>query len=298
VHVRLWRHHRNRRASTGSPAIPQAPDDALGPILVALLTGVLLLCSAAGAQAQPANDDLAQAMAVTALPFTEALDTAEATTAPEDPDCAGNGPTVWYAFTPAAAVSVLADTFGSDYDTTLSVYTEEAGALTQLACNDDFNGLQSAVLFEATAGTTYYLMVGSYASGAGGSLVFSLDVAPPPLVFDVALGGKGSVTPKTGVTTIRGTVTCSEPAYVSDLYGTVQQKKGRALFTAEFFAGGFECTPPETPWSATAASPTGLFAGGKATLSNVFTYACNEASCAEASMPGPVTIQLSGKNNK
>jgi hypothetical protein len=298
MHLRLWRHNRDCRASTGYPATPQAPDNAPWMVVVALLAGMLLLLSAAIAQAAPANDDIAQATAITALPFTDALDTTEATTAPEDPDCAGSGPTVWYAFTPAADVFVFADTFGSDYDTTLSVYTDEGGALTQIACNDDFNGLQSGVLFEATAGTTYFIMVGSFASGPGGGLIFSIDVAPPPIVFDLALSGKGSVNAKSGVATIRGTVSCSGPGYVYDLYGTLQQKKGRALFRADFFAGGFECTPPETAWSATATSPNGLFTGGKATLSNVSAYACNEISCDDAYIPDPITIQLSGKNKK
>jgi hypothetical protein len=264
--------------------------------LTTLIAVALLLLSAAVAQAAPANDDIASATVIPGLPFADGpLDTTEATTARDDPDCAGNGPTVWYAFTPAADAFVLADTFGSDYDTTLSVYTEEGGALTQLACNDDFNGLQSGVPFEATAGTTYYLMVGSFASGPGGSLIFSIDVAPPPLVFDLAMGAKGTVTPKTGVATVRGTVGCNVLGYVYDLYGTLQQKIGRVLLRADFSAGGFECTPPKTAWSATATSPNGLFTGGKATLSNVYSYACNEISCDDAYIPDPITIQLTGR---
>ena len=67
------------------------------------------------------------------------------------PDCSGREPTVWYAFRPSAAVRVEANTFGSDYDTTLSVYTGARGDLAQLAC-DDTGGRQSQV--ESSTTTT------------------------------------------------------------------------------------------------------------------------------------------------
>jgi hypothetical protein len=293
-----WPLHLSRHALTDSPVFRQALHLPTVGIPTALLAAVLLLLSVAGAQDAPGNDDIDEAAAITSLPFTDALDTTEATTAPDDPDCVGNGPTVWYAFTPAADVFVAADTFGSDYDTTLSVYTGERGALTQIACNDDFNSLQSAVLFEATAGTTYFIMVGSFASGPGGSLIFSIDVAPPPIVLDLALSAKGSVTPKTGVATVSGTVFCNEPATVFGVSGALQQRKGRVRFSGDFFTGEFACTPPETAWSATATSPNGLFTGGKATLSNVSAFACSEFFCDDAFIPGPITIQLTGKKKK
>jgi hypothetical protein len=102
--------------------------------LTTLIAVALLLLSAAVAHAAPANDDIASATVIPGLPFADdPLDTTEATTAPDDPDCVGNGPTVWYAFTPAADVSVLVNTFGSDYDTTLSAYTDSPSSLTQIA---------------------------------------------------------------------------------------------------------------------------------------------------------------------
>jgi hypothetical protein len=92
-----------------------------------------------------------------ALPFAGPLDTTEATMASDDGLC-GRGPTVWYVFTPTPPVMMVANTFGSNYDTTLSVYTGSPGTLTQIACNDDFDSLQSAVSFEAAAGTIYFSM--------------------------------------------------------------------------------------------------------------------------------------------
>jgi hypothetical protein len=146
---------------------------------------LLLLCTTV-AQAAPANDKIAHATAITALPFSDGPRyTTTATTAANDPDCAGRGHTVWYVVTPTADLSMIVHTFGSKYDTTLSVYTGAPGALTPIDCNNDyFNGtsssLQSRVAFSAAAGTTYYIMVGSSGSSPGGRLLFWA-VEPAPL---------------------------------------------------------------------------------------------------------------------
>jgi len=158
----------------------------------------------------PQNDEIADATVITALPFTDGpLNTTGATTAPDDPSCVGNGPTVWYTFTPATDLSMIVHTFGSKYDTTVSVYTGTPGALTQLACNDDFQSLQSRVAFSAVAGTTYYIMVGSYHGSRGGRLLFWA-VEPAPLEASVF-----GIIPHTAVCKNVSTgrqVTLSEPA--------------------------------------------------------------------------------------
>jgi len=98
------------------------------------------------------NDDFDSATLIDALPFTDNLDTTQATWADDDPqDCTSNG-SVWYAFTPGTDMAIEATTFGSDYDTVLSVYTGSRGALNLVpgACNDDYDGLQSRVVFNAS----------------------------------------------------------------------------------------------------------------------------------------------------
>ncbi len=128
----------------------------------------------------PPNDAFGSAVVAGALPYSSAVSTVEATAAVDDPSCFGNDMSVWYAFTPVISASITAETFGSDYDTTLSAYTGTQGALTQLACNDDVGaGLQSQIRFPVSAGTTYYFMV---AGAGGGNLVFALDAAPLALV--------------------------------------------------------------------------------------------------------------------
>jgi sugar lactone lactonase YvrE len=127
----------------------------------------------------PPNDDRSNATVISGLPFTDTIDTAGATTAPDDPDCVGQGPTVWYSFTPSTDLLIEANTFGSDYDTTLSAYTVKGGKLTQIACNDDTFGFQSRIEFTATARVTIFFMVGAFASGPGGDLIFNALELPP-----------------------------------------------------------------------------------------------------------------------
>jgi hypothetical protein len=220
----------------------------------------------------PANDDFDNATEILDLPFSEVVDTTEATTAGDDPDCFGQGPTVWYSFTPLVDTEIQADTFGSDYDTTLSVYTGTRGALDQLVCNDDAGfSTQSRVRFDAFAGETYFFMVGAFASGPGGTLDFFVDVAPPappPLEIDLSIDRTGRFLP-TGEAEISGILTCSQSAF-ADLFGTLRQTVGRFIIQG-FFSTFFECDG-ETAWSATVTSDTGLFRGGQAKV-DAFAFA-------------------------
>jgi hypothetical protein len=154
-------------------------------VLLALALAALML-PATTLAAVPGNDDFDNATLIDSLPFTDSLSTLEATTASDDPECAGNGHTVWYRFTPASNQTVTANTFGSNYDTTLSVYTGTRGALSRIACNDDASGLQSRVQFSALAGQTYYLMVGSFYGYSSGNLVFSVEALVPTANDDFA----------------------------------------------------------------------------------------------------------------
>jgi len=122
------------------------------------------------------NDNVADVRTITALPYTDTVSTTTATTETTDPtpSCGGGtrSHTVWYKYTPAANGSLLADTFGSNYDTVLSVWTGSPGSFTSVGCNDDTSGGQSQVALAVTGGTTYYFMVSAWSSG--GTLVFHL----------------------------------------------------------------------------------------------------------------------------
>jgi hypothetical protein len=53
-----------------------------------------LVLSVDEAPPPPPNDDFDNAVAIEALPFEDTQNTVTATTAPDDPECAGNGHTV------------------------------------------------------------------------------------------------------------------------------------------------------------------------------------------------------------
>jgi uncharacterized protein YbdZ (MbtH family) len=120
----------------------------------------------------PINDDFNNAKIVAPIPYTDILDVSGATVAHDDPtlSCISNTGrrTVWYRFTPASSGWVRIETWGSNYDTVLGLYTGSRGNLTQVACNDDiFVNLTSALHLHLTAGTTYYINVAEYPSMSG-----------------------------------------------------------------------------------------------------------------------------------
>ena len=249
--------------------------------VAAFFTAVSLLCLSAGAAlaAPPDNDDIANATLVASLPFSDMVDTTEATEAADDPDCSGAGPTVWYTYTPTEDQRLLADTFGSDYDTTLSAYVGSPGSLEQIACNDDAGGdVQSAIVIEVEAGTTYYFLVGAFDSGPGGTLVFNVDETNLQLPeIDVTVDPIGSFDPSTGTATITGTVTCSEGAEFAFVDVSLSQRVGRFIIRG---FGGTEvtCDGTSQAWSVEVFGETGLFKGGRAEA-GVFAQACNVVLC-------------------
>ena len=213
----------------------------------------------------PPNDDFNNPTVVQSIPFTTSEDVSAATTAPDDPlSCFGANQTVWFAFTPPANIRLEANTFGSNYDTTLSVYTGTRGALTLIACNDDSNNtVQSRVRFDAVAGTNYYFMVSSLFPVSSANLVFNLLQGPPPLTIAPSLTQFGSVDPTTGTATLTGFVTCSQPVFVT-LSGQLKQTHAGTPISG-FFSTFIPCTGT-TPWSVTVQTVPFLFHGRSAAL--------------------------------
>jgi Putative Ig domain len=207
----------------------------------------------------PPNDDFNDATQIRTFPYSINYDATNATTAPDDPFCYGANQTVWFAYTPTTNIRLEANTFGSSYDTTLSVYTGTRGALTQIACNDDSNGtVQSRVRFDATAGTTYYFMVSSLYPVNPADLNFNLLQAPPPFTFSPTVAQFGSVKASEGTATVSGIVTCDQPAYVY-ISGELKQMHGGSPVDGSFFTS--VACDGTTPWSVTVQTQTSLFHG-------------------------------------
>lgn len=121
------------------------------------------------------NDDFADAYRAPTIPFTATTDPSAASTQPGEPrSCSPlGGGTAWYAFTPPETTGLVADTFGSDYATGLTVYTGAGlSSLTPVGrCSSDARG-DALVAFVAQARTTYYFQI---AGSLGHRLAFSLN---------------------------------------------------------------------------------------------------------------------------
>lgn len=151
----------------------------------------------------PVNDLCANATVLPAgLPYSlSGFDTTLATQSADDPFNADAGEipfnTVWFKWTATTAMVVVVDTFTSDYDTVLGIYTGHCGGPWVTIAENDENftepgGLQSGgghtsrIAFVAIPGTTYYIVVGSFAGG-GGSLSLHLTeqavIPPSPLTI-------------------------------------------------------------------------------------------------------------------
>ena len=132
----------------------------------------------------PPNDDFDDATEISALPFSDVVDTAGATIALDDPDlgCADTDEpnSVWYRLVLSADVFLQVDTFGSDYGTALAVFTGDRGSLSEVACNSNAGGAQSAVQFPAQAGVTYMIEVIQFGSSEGGALQLNAAEAITP----------------------------------------------------------------------------------------------------------------------
>jgi hypothetical protein len=127
----------------------------------------------------PPNDDFADALAISTLPFTHTVDTRFATAESTDPTPTCDNPSrpsVWYRFTPSTSFIVAANSFGSTYAANMSVWIGSPGSFTEIACSG-----KGEISFDATAGTTYYFKVtNQYSYVAGGTLVFNVP-APNPI---------------------------------------------------------------------------------------------------------------------
>ena len=152
----------------------------------------------------PSNDACSNAIAIASLPYTSAV-IANALATDDSPASSCDGPykNVWWTVTGiCGTMTAITCTGGTNFDDEISVFTSTGGCSgpwTQVACNDD-NGAgctnnYAGTSWTATAGTTYYITVGSYfSSGATGNL--QLNVTATPFTSSVAPTGI------TGTTTI------------------------------------------------------------------------------------------------
>ena len=119
----------------------------------------------------------------------------DATTESGEPQHAGNGGpyhSVWWNWAEstsaltlksAAGDMLLVDTYGSDFDTVLAVYTGSAvNNLTQIAANDNAEaGVETSELsFQFNSGVTYHIAVDGKTATDTGNVVLNYAIIPEP----------------------------------------------------------------------------------------------------------------------
>jgi hypothetical protein len=243
-------------------------------VVLAVFTGLLLLPASAFAAA-PANDDVTAATAISALPFTDTVDTSEATAAAGDLDCSGleDTHTVWYAITPTTDMLLGLRTepqFAAEVST--SVASGSPGSLSFLQCS-----FATTQTLEAKAGTTYYIQLASAGTDPGGRISFSV-VQVDPVTVTLRLDKTGRI--DGGEITVSGTLRCSRPLPPGSevvVQGTLTQGSASGWLVPFHSAVGCPTTPLR--WQTTVQVLAGTFIRGKATLTAT-AFACDEFTCA------------------
>ncbi|HYC76633.1 MAG TPA: hypothetical protein VEI02_03295 [Planctomycetota bacterium] len=108
--------------------------------------------------------------------------------------CTSAGRDVFYTFTANTSglhvfstCTPVGFTAGSNSDTVLQILSGTCGSLTSLACNDEACGSRSTASATLTSGTTYYVRVMTWSTGAGGTFYLSItEPVPPPANDDFA----------------------------------------------------------------------------------------------------------------
>ncbi len=202
----------------------------------------------------PANDNFANAIALDGPSGKTAGSNTDATKETGEPQAEDGedigGKSVWWKWTaPQTGTRYAFDTRGSDFDTTLAVYTGSGvNALTKIASNDDDKSDgNSGLSFAAEPGKNYYIAVDGY-MGLSGNIVLNWRAASPPANdnFSNAVTLESAASGKVGGTNTDATEETGEPNHsnlneaYSDRYGNTSvwwkwtaPKKDRFSFTAE-----------------------------------------------------------------
>lgn len=234
----------------------------------------------------PANDSASTPRTVEALPFSATQDTTLAT-ADSGPACYskfGSGPNVWYSVT--VDRSQLVDvTIEADYETYYVIAPRGADSpQDSWLCGDR--------QFRAEAGVSY--LIGVYSLGGPynvGQLSVKLTAAPSAPKVKIKIDSTGKVAKKTGVVSLKGTVTCSGTEGTQPVTGTLRQVYKRAIHEQSFTGSAAACTGKAVRWRATVPPTTFIFKGKTKVTASV--TACNTGGCTTDTVKRTVKIKKS-----
>jgi V8-like Glu-specific endopeptidase len=128
-----------------------------------VIAAINAVCNAGGGS----NDECAGAVVLvegTNGPFSNVGST---TSAPIWP-CVTGGNDLWFSYTADCNGTLTVSTCtGTNFDSTLQIFSGSCASLTSLACNDDACSVQSQVQVAATVGTTFLIRVGGFGGATG-----------------------------------------------------------------------------------------------------------------------------------
>jgi|APTNR8051073442_1049403.scaffolds.fasta_scaffold00229_53 hypothetical protein len=144
-------------------------------------SGNFTLALTCGTPPAPGNNDACATPTALTCGQTVSGTTVGATTDGPAASCTGGSVAAdrWYTIVGTGTTLTATMCTGTSYDSKLDIYTGACGALTSVACNDDFCGLQSQVSWASVSGTLYRVRVHGFAGATG---AFSLTVTCAPTV--------------------------------------------------------------------------------------------------------------------
>jgi len=219
-------------------------------------------CVASVCTPPPANDTCA-AGAVIALGAAQVTVTGNTASATHDAlTTCGSGPDVYYRFTLTQRELVYVDSYGSAFDSEVSIYAGCAGA--SLACNDDSCATAQSQVTAVLDPGTYSIAISGFA-GRSGAYTLNFQHIPVPA------GSASSGLLPVGASDVTGT-TVGAPTQA--LCAGTSPTRWYQFVTCPGYAGGAftatTCAPSTASYDTTLAVANGLNATGDA---------CNDDSC-------------------
>jgi hypothetical protein len=249
--------------------------------LILFAVALITVYGGAAHAATPANDDIANAVDVTSLPFAANVDITDATPAPGDLHCGTlvDGNTAWYKITPSRDTRIGFHIDTSVQELSISIGTGSPGSLALWQCSFAPNDA-----LDATGGTTYYIQLATCCGAAGGPVTITMQEVAH-LSTDIRIDHRGQID-GTGVVELSGKVRCNRQTPAGSgvtVQGTLKQGSADGWLVPVHFSNG--CSKNWMSWRTTVQvlSVDGFHAGRAALETTAF--ACDEFdTCAVPAM--------------
>lgn len=171
--------------------------------------------------AAPSNDARADATVIGQLPFTDDVDTSDATADPGDPGCDGADHSVWWSHTPARSSRVII-MVEAEFDANLAIWTDDGGGLEQIWCSDG-----PWADLRLVAGQTYLVTVSSWEGSDGGPITLRMK-RPAPITLQIG-GFRAQTLGRTGDLALHGFVRCSGGTFNGFDFLVIRQRQADGI---------------------------------------------------------------------